>query len=125
MRIILLIAFCLRLLGCGGAPAPRPATFNHIVFFKLKDPAEAESLIKVCDERLGTIPGVVSYFCGSHFDIGRENVDSDYDVGFYVGFDTEEDYRAYLAHPDHVGVVKEWRPKFQWLRIYDVGDETK
>ena len=53
--------------------------------------------------------------------MGRGNIDSDYDVGFYVGFDRREDYQGYLDHPDHVAVVQKWRPRWEWIRIYDVG----
>lgn len=112
-------------LGVGLAkPAPRPAEINHVVFFKLKDPADTQALIRACDEMLGTIPDVASYYCGEHVDIGRAGIDSDYDVGFYVGFDDLDAYRAYLDHPAHVEAVNTWRPRWEWIRIYDVRDPT-
>ena len=95
-----------------------------MVFFKLKDPALAPKLIRACDEQLSRIPGAVSYFAGTHVDIGRSNIDSDYDVGFFIGFDSVEAYEEYLAHPVHVALVNEWRPRWEWIRIYDVGDFT-
>ena len=42
---------------------------------------------------------------------GSDAVDSDYDVGFYVGFDTDEAYKAYLDHPRHLDLVKKWKPR--------------
>lgn len=108
--------------GCMGPP--RPARINHLAFFKLKDPADAEALIRDCDEKLAAIPGIVSYYAGRHLDVGRTTVDGDYDVGFYVGFMTRDDYDVYVDHPYHKEVVAKWRPKLEWLRVHDVLDET-
>ncbi len=110
---------------CGIAAAPsRPARINHIVFFKLKDSGDTGELIADCDERLSIIPGVVSYYCGTHLDAGRSNVDGDYDVGFYVGFANEDDYRGYVNHPNHIALVEKWKPRWEWIRVHDVLDET-
>ncbi|MCL4742074.1 MAG: Dabb family protein [Phycisphaerales bacterium] len=103
---------------------PRPAVINHVVFFKLKDGADADRLVDDCDRRLARIPGITSYFCGKHVDTGRPTVETDYDVAFYVGFDTLKDYAAYVDHPLHVAVVAEWRSRFEWIKVYDVHDET-
>jgi len=107
-----------------GSRAPRPAAVNHIVFFKLNDSGDSEELIADCDASLARIEGIVSYYCGRHLDIGRSNVVADYDVGFYVGFDTKEAYEAYLADEAHVRAVEKWRPRTQWMRVYDVLDPT-
>ena len=123
-RSLLLVTSALVLASCATKPTypPRPAYINHVVLFKLQDPADAAELIDDCDTKLATIPGVASYFCGTHYDMGRANIDSDYDVGFYVGFDSRADYQAYVDHPDHVAVVQKWRPRWEWIRIYDVAD---
>lgn len=103
---------------------PRPARINHLAFFKLKNPADAAELIADCDAHLATIPGVLSYYAGTHLDVGRTNVDGNYDVGFFVGFETEETYREYVHHPSHVMVVEKWKPRWEWIRVHDVLDET-
>jgi hypothetical protein len=103
---------------------PRPAVINHFVEFKLHDPADADELIADCDRYLARIPGVVSYFAGRHHDIGRgDRVYSDYHVGFFVGFNSDEDYRVYVDHPDHVMIVQKWLPRLARLRVYDVWDD--
>lgn len=111
----------------GGNPlleiAPRPGRINHVVLMKLKDPAEAGALIRECRERLATIPCVESAFTGRHGDFGRSNIDGEYDVGFFVAFDTREDYMEYVDHPEHTSLVKRWKPRFEWIRIHDVVDE--
>ncbi|MCI0364463.1 MAG: Dabb family protein [Phycisphaerales bacterium] len=107
-----------------GALPPRPARINHLAFFKLKEPADAPELIADCDRLLATIPGVVSYHAGTHLEAGRPTVDSNYDVGFYVGFAIEADYARYVDHPNHVKAVNKWRPRWEWIRIHDVVDDT-
>ena len=57
--------------------------------------------------------------------VGRSTVLNDYDVGLYIGFDTEEDYAVYVEHPQHVGYVTKWRPRLAWLKVYDIEDRNK
>jgi len=113
--------------GCQ-APAkspPSPARISHLVFIKLQNPADAEELIRDCDTLLAPIPGLETYACGRHFETGRgASVDSDYDVGLYLGFDSEGDYTRYVEHPNHVAGVNKWRPRWQWIRVVDFLDET-
>lgn len=106
------------------AAPPRPARINHVVFFKLTDSAETDALLADCDQLLAPIPVVRSYFSGRHIDTGRPSVESNYDAAVYLGFDSEQDYAAYVEHPSHVALVERWRPRLQWLRVYDVLDET-
>ena len=123
----LLLAATLLVPGCAmrsPAAPPRPARINHIVFFKLTDPAGRDELMDDCDDMARTIPGITSCYTGIHFEMGRANIDSDYDVGFYVGFDSEADYQAYVDHEAHVALVRKWLPKLEWLKVYDVGDDS-
>ena len=105
-------------------PAPRPASINHIVFFKLHHPELAAELIADCDEKLANIPGVASYFCGQHIDTGRDTVDDNYDIGVYIGFNSEADYKTYISHPQHVGLVEEWLPQLEWIQVRDIFDDS-
>jgi hypothetical protein len=74
---------------------------------------------------LGTIPGVVSYFAGRHLDTGRgERIDSNYDVAFYVGFQTQADYARYVEHPRHKAMLQKWQPRWESIRVLDVLDAT-
>jgi hypothetical protein len=114
------------LAGCVSNPVVphRPARINHIVLVKLHDPGQADTLVREADATIGLIPTVSSYVAGRHFDFGRPEVQTDYDVGIYVGFLTPEDYQAYLVHPWHTGLVDRWKPQCESLRIYDVLDDT-
>ncbi len=116
------------LASCTATPRPavpsRPARINHVAFFELNDPKDAGELIRDCNSMLTTVPGIVSSYAGTHLDTTREGVQSDYHVGFYVGFMSEADYRTYLDHPAHLEIVKKWRPRLRRLQVYDVVDET-
>lgn len=126
VRLVALFVVFAVLSGCASTATspPRPARINHLVFFKLQNPADVGEFIADCDRLVNTMPGVVSYFAGTHFDTGRAMVDGDYDVGFYVGFMSEADYENYLTHPSHVQAVEKWRPRWQWIRVVDVVDES-
>lgn len=106
--------------------APAPGRINHVVFFELDDPSDAPALIAEALE-LGQIPGVTSCYAGRHIDTGRDTVRQDYDVGFFVAFNSEEAYASYVSHPDHVALVEKWRPRLRagGLRVYDVLDERE
>lgn len=124
-RTALIVLMIAAVCGCASSgPGLRPARIGHIVFFKLSDPGDRAALVADCDEKLPRIPGVVSYAAGRHLDVGRASVDGDYDVGLYVGFETEADYAAYVEHGLHKELVEAWKPRLEWLRVHDVLDET-
>ena len=91
-----------------------------MVFIKLEDSGDAEGLMDDCDRLLPDIPGVSGYWCGQHGDYGRTTVDDDYDVALYVGFTSGDGYATYVDHENHVELVERWKPKFEWIRVYDV-----
>ena len=131
MKLLAPLTAAALLAGCGTihhrcpvGEVPRPAPISHIVFVKLKNPADAPALIADSDARLARIPGVTAYACGQHLETGRPTVIHDYDVGMYIGFLSSESYMSYVNHPDHKALVAEWGPKSEWLHASDVLDET-
>jgi len=117
--------------GCATPATPvaevrptRPAYISHIVLISLRDPADADELLADSERILASIPGVVSFAAGPHFDTGRDSVIDDYDIGLYIGFDSEARYLEYVEHPDHIAYVEKWRPRLESLRVYDIGDPT-
>ncbi|MFG0330405.1 MAG: Dabb family protein [Phycisphaerales bacterium] len=109
--------------GCA-TTTKRAAVVNHPVFFVLNDPSDAAELIDDCDQLIASIPEVSSYYCGRPVDTGRATVLSDYDVGLYVGFDSLQDYAAYVDHPNHIEIVEKWRPRAEVIAVRDVLDDT-
>ncbi len=86
------------------------------------DAAEAGALLAACDDALADIPVVQGYWSGRHLDTNRANVDGDYDVALHVGFASEADYDAYVAHPEHQALIAAWRDRLRWIHIYDVAE---
>ena len=118
------ISGCTATIRASSSP-PRPARINHVVLFKLKNPADARELIADCDRTLSVIPGVVAYFAGQHFDTGRgDRVEHDYDVAAYFGFKSEVDYASFIQHSSHIAAANKWRPRTEWMRIDDILDDT-
>lgn len=98
------------------------APITHIVLVQLKDPTRTAELVAECDRSLPAIGGVRGYSCGTPLETGRSNVTADYDVGIYVGFATDADYRAYLDDPRHQAVVDRWREAWKSVRIFDFAE---
>jgi hypothetical protein len=114
--------------GCAAAPhaPPRPARINHVVFFKLKDPADAARLVRDCNELLAAVPAIEAGWAGTRLDAGQApEGGEDFDVSFCAGFRSGSDYQAYLDHPAHVAAATKWRPRLEWLRFHDVLDEER
>ena len=97
-------------------------TIQHLVLIKLKDTNDRTALEKDCNAKLSSIPGVVEFSLARPIDIGRKNVDGDYDVAVSVEFASTDAYKAYLVHPDHLALVNAWKEKSQTMRIYDYGN---
>lgn len=115
--------------GCASTPEAQSlarkadldtAPITHVVLVQLKDPTRTAELIADCDQVLPAIKGVSGYSCGVPLVTGRTNVTGDYDVGIYVGFRTEAEYRAYVDEPRHMAMVDRWRDGWKAVRIFDV-----
>lgn len=103
-------------------PAPAPALVGHIVFIQLKNPSDYHDLLHDADWMLGTIPTVATYAAGKHLDTGRPTVTAGYDLAIYLGFNSEQDLRAYVASEQHIGFVEKWKPRLKSLKVYDMID---
>ena len=126
MKLCLLFGMTMSLGGCATAPErpSRPALIGHVVFVDLLDRGDYEEILEDSDEMLSTISGVVSYAAGAHIDTGRSTVLADYDLGLYIGFDSEDAYAEYVNHDQHIDFVSKWKPRLTGLRVYDIHDPT-
>jgi hypothetical protein len=122
-------ALGIALVGCASTPEAQSlarkadldtAPITHVVLVQLKDPTRTAELIADCDQVLPAITGVSGYSCGVPLVTGRTNVTGDYDVGIYVGFRTDADYRSYVDDPRHLSMVDRWRDGWKAVRIFDV-----
>lgn len=126
LKFLIALAAALPLVGCSAAPtrAERPALIGHIVFVELQQPSDYDALLRDSDAMLATIPTVSVYAAGGHIDTGRDSVLHDYDLAIYLGFESESDLAAYVAHDQHTAYVKKWKPRLESLRVYDMHDPT-
>jgi hypothetical protein len=128
-RLAMLATLCLLFVSMGGcahagAHPRKPGLINHSVFIKLKDPAQTNELLADCDLLIAKIPGLTAAYAGRSLEAGRPEVDTSFDVGFFVAFESEEDYQRYDDHPAHRAAAEKWKPRCQSIRICDVRDPT-
>ena len=122
----LMCAFALMLSTCvasGGANSVKisSAHVQHVVFVTLANPSDAAAMKADSDAVLPKIPGVLNYACGPHIDVGRKNIRQDYTLGILVELSSVEAYRAYQANPEHVALIKKWKPKWSKSEMFDFG----
>lgn len=104
--------------GIHTAP-PGQVAIRHIVLIKLKDPSARAALDADCTRLLPAIPGVCEYSLSHHLDIGRANVDGNYDTALIIGLTSVEAYREYLVHENHKRLLADWKDRIETLRIFD------
>lgn len=117
---ILLAMSCVLHTGCGSMPRSTGRGLTHAVFFSLSEPGDASELVADCSS-LAVLPGVTWCTAGTPVDIGRPNVDANYEVGLVIAFRSVADYQEYLNHPAHTRLVDKWRPRWKSVFIRDFG----
>lgn len=79
------------------------STFRHIMLMQFQDGATPDQIDAALDG-LGTmpekVPGILRYEFGT--DLGL--IDDNPDMALVADFASEEDWRAYLSHPEHVAM---------------------
>jgi hypothetical protein len=78
---------------------------DHLVFLAVREdasPEDVEDLIASIRGLKETVPGVVDLTVGEDF-TGRSG---GYTHGIFVRFESVEDLRGYMKHPDHLAVVE-------------------
>jgi len=85
---------------------------QHTVVFKLKHNARSQEETKFLSDAeviLPSIPGVQNFEC-----LRQVSPKNDYEFGFSMNFQNEEDYMAYNRHPEHTSFVNDrWIPEVE------------
>jgi hypothetical protein len=112
------------LAACAGTPKATPLAVDgnmaHAVYFDLKDPRDAEALMRDCRARLAGIPGVRAMEVGERcpeFKTPRNN--QEFDVALWVLFDDQSAHDGYQVHPQHRALVEAWTPKLAGIEVFD------
>jgi hypothetical protein len=95
---------------------------THVVLCWLNNPNDEAARQKIIDasHEFASIPGVVRIACGRPLASTRLSVDSTFDVGIVMTFESESALRAYEQHPIHQRAVAEvLRPLAKRIVIYD------
>ncbi len=122
-RLSILVVFLL-ISGCTTTPtSDQDETYVHFVAMWLKNPANEQDRQKIIDTTqsfVGKIPGLVSVSAGRMKPSTRPVVDSTYDIGLVMTFDSEQALNAYPSHPIHQQAVKEViTPLVDHFKVYD------
>jgi len=94
----------------------------HNVFFKLKDPTDAnvEALVASCKKYLNLQSGIVFFAAGSLVkELNREVNDQDWDVGLHLVFDSKASHDNYQDDATHNQFVAENKPTWAKVRVFD------
>jgi len=100
----------------------KSAPLAHIVFFTLAERSDSNraKLIEGCKKYLDKHNGVVYFSVGVNApEYDREVNDRDYDVALHLFFKTANDQDAYQSHPRHLEFVKECKPLWKKVRVFD------
>ena len=98
------------------------ARLAHNVFFKLKDPsdANADALVAACKKYLNVQPGIVFFAAGRICkELARDVNDQNWDVGLHLVFDSKASHDNYQDDPMHVKFVNDNKPSWAAVRVFD------
>ena len=129
-RCLLFVVASLALASCSTstcpfAPAaPRSGKIEHIVLMWLKKPgnaADRAKLIAAAKSLKADIKEVKSLDVGLAVPSDRPVVDSSFDVGLVMSFNSKADLASYEKNPVHLKAVTEiLKPLTKKLQVYDI-----
>jgi hypothetical protein len=95
--------------------------FSHVVIF-WTDPSRPDApdvLIAAAKKYLESIPGIVHFHVGKMASSHRDVVDQTYQVALNIQFQSKRAQDEYQEHPQHLEFVKQCKPLFAKLVVYD------
>jgi len=127
-RVFILLITVGLLTGC---MAPQPALtpkgdVSHVILVRLytNDAPSREKLIATSKSFVGKIPGLLLVTAGQPLPSNRPFVQSDFDLGIYMLFDSPASLANYNSHPLHKQAVQDiLKPLAKEVRVYDFTHE--
>lgn len=110
-------------------PSEAKSALIHVVIFRLKKDAPAETIDQVitdCHDMLSKIASVRHLRAGRPAEKGTpELAKKDYDLALVIVFDDEAGLKAYLDDPIHLEFVKKHGKNFdrEKLEVFDIQDQ--
>jgi hypothetical protein len=96
--------------------------FTHVVRFWIKPEASdaaRSSLLTDCTELLSKIPGIKFISAGKPAPSERDVVDTSYDVGMCIVFDSIAQHDIYQSHPIHQKFISRNKGVWKKVRVVD------
>ncbi|MFO0888596.1 MAG: Dabb family protein [Isosphaeraceae bacterium] len=100
----------------------------HSVFFSLHDnsPAAIRKLIDACKTYLPRHDGVLHFSVGTlNRELDRPVNDRDFDVSLHLVFDSKASHDTYQVSPEHKQFIRESKPNWRLVRVFDSDEESK
>jgi hypothetical protein len=94
----------------------------HSVFFSLNDnsPSAIQAMVDACKKYLSDHPGVLFFAAGTlNQELTRPVNDRDFDVALHVVFDSKASHDAYQVAPAHQQFIRENKPNWRLVRVFD------
>lgn len=111
------------LVSCTRIQPAKPGNVSHVVLIWLKHKGNAQERAKIiatAKEFRTNIPGILAMSVGEPLPSDRPVVDSSFDVGLVIRFESKEALAAYEKHPAHVKAVEDTlKPLAGKLQVYD------
>ncbi len=99
----------------------------HSVYFSLNDRSDAavRKLLDDCRKYLSNHAGVLFFACGRpNQELTRPVNDRDFDVALQLAFDSKRAHDAYQDAPMHQQFVRENKPNWRLVRVFDADVES-
>ena len=117
------VVSALLLASCSTVPAAKPGNVSHVVLIWLNKKGDAATRAKVIETAKSfrtQIPGILAMSVGEPLPSDRPVVDSSFDVGLVIRFESKEALAAYEKNPIHQKAVNEvLKPAAKKLLVYD------
>jgi hypothetical protein len=104
------------------AAEAKPKQLSHMVYFSLAEstPENRAKLVAGCKKYLDGHEGVVHFSVGVNApEYNREVNDRDYDVALNLVFASAKDQDNYQVAPRHLEFIKECKPLWKKVRVFD------
>ncbi|MEM9283985.1 MAG: Dabb family protein [Verrucomicrobiota bacterium] len=94
--------------------------FRHAVFFKFKDTATDNDIVRIVDEFVllkDKIEGITAIEWG--FSESVEGLNDEFTHAFLLTFTSKEALEAYVPHPEHKAFVEILKPHLEKVFVFD------
>ena len=123
MKIFILVLSLLLLVGCQSQPVRSEGRVQHVVMVWFKEGVskkQVEEVIAASYALKKQIPLIRDIHVGRPIPSERKIVDDSFDIGLIMEFESKQDLKSYVTHPEHKHFVEQYvKGKVERLQVYD------